>query len=212
MKSAVVASLLAATTTWVLVQLREPGEVTAGFWFEPVSYESRWLDGPLSATDIETIAAVARHELAIAFQPFRVTLTDRRDARFSVRVVQELIDHRTKRKSWIAGRSYVMRGFGGSGEVSFIYFASGAMSYAPPNATRAEFIAAIGRGIGRSAAHEFAHLFLAGHDEHPTKDTGSYEYHAASRPEQYFGPMHWDVAGPMLEQRLGRRHYIKAFE
>ena len=123
-----------------------------------------------------------------------------------MRVVQELIDHRTKRKSWIAGRSYAMRGFGGSGEVSFIYFASGAMSYAPPSATRAELIEAIGRGIGRSAAHEFAHQFLAGHDEHPTSDTGSYEFHAASRPEQYFGPMHWDVAGPLLAQRLGRRN------
>ena len=186
-------------------QFRERGEVIAGFWFEPVSYESTLLGGPLSSADIETIAAVARHELATAFAPFRVTLTDRRDTRYSVRVVQELLDHRTQRKSWVAGSSYAVRGFGGSGSVSFVYFAAGAMSYAPPAATRATLVDAIGRGIGRSAAHEFAHLFLAGHDEHPTTDTASYEYHAASRPEQYFGPMHWDVAGPMLEKRLGRK-------
>ncbi len=51
--------------------------VTAGFWFEPVSYESNLLGGALSAADIEAIATVARQELAIAFASFRVTLTDR---------------------------------------------------------------------------------------------------------------------------------------
>ena len=200
----VVATLLAGLAAGCAWPQR--GDLTAGFWFEPVSYESNLLGGALSAAEIEAIAAVARQELAIAFASFRVTLTDDRDARYSVRVVQELIDHRTKRKSWIAGQSYATRAFGGSGAVSFIYFASGAMSYAPPSATRAELVAAIGRGIGRSAAHEFAHQFLAGHDEHPTKDMGSYEYHAASRSEQYFGPMHWDVAGPMLAKRLGRKN------
>jgi ketosteroid isomerase-like protein len=64
-------------------------------------------------------------------------------------------------------------------------------------------IAAIGRGIGRGAAHEFAHLI--GYAAHSSRDRGSYEYHAASRPEQYFGPMHWETARPVLEKRLGRR-------
>ncbi len=205
MKVAFVVASFAIATTWAVCAPRERGEVTAGFWFDPVSYESPLLGGPLLPGDLDTIETVARNELAIAFQPFRVTLTNRRDARYRVRVVQELVDHRTLRKSWIAGRAYVMRGFGGSGEVSFIYFASGAMTYSPPEATRAELIEAIGRGIGRSAAHELAHQFLAGHDDHPTRDTASYEYHAASRPEQYFGPMHWDVAGPMLAKRLGKK-------
>lgn len=204
-KFSAAAVLLVSATMLAVVQLREPREVTAGFWFEPVSYESPLLGGALLPADLDTIETVARGELAIAFQPFRVTLTDRRDARYRVRVIQELVDYRTLRKSWIAGRAFVTRGFGGSGEVSFIYFASGAMTYSPSAATRAELIEAIGRGIGRSAAHEFAHQFLAGYNEHPTGDTASYEYHAASRPEQYFGPMHWDVAGPLLEKRLGKK-------
>lgn len=201
----VAATALLATSLAAAFQIRGPRDVTVGFWFEPVSYESTRLGGALSAADIETIATVARRELTTAFQPFRVTFVDGRDARYRVRVVQELLDFRTKRKSWIAGKAFGMRGFGGSGEVSFIYFASGAMTYAPPDITRRELVEAIGRGIGRSAAHELAHQFLPGSGEHETGDTGSYEYYAASRPEQYFGPMHWDVAGPLLEKRLGKK-------
>jgi hypothetical protein len=177
----------------------------AGFWFEPVSFESPMLGGPLTAADLDTIAAVARAELALAFQDFRVTLSDRRDARYRVRVAQELLDHRVRGKGWIAGHAYGTRFFGGSGAVSFVYFASGALSYAPPDLPRSALIEAIGRGIGRGAAHEFAHQFLAGYPEPRTDDTGSYEYHAASRPEQYFGPMHWDAVEPLLAKRLGRR-------
>jgi hypothetical protein len=174
----------------------------AGFWFEPVAFESPVLGEPLTAADLDTIAAVARAELAIAFQDFRVTLSDRRNARYRVRVVQELVSAAMHRKTWIAGHTFAS-GFGRAGEVSFLYFASGAQAYAPHDLPRSELIAAIGRGIGRGAAHEFAHLI--GYAAHDSRDRGSYEYHAASRPEQYFGPMHWDVAGPLLAKRLGRR-------
>lgn len=174
----------------------------AGFWFEAISLESPVHGEPLTAADLDTIAAVARAELAIAFQDFRITLSDRRDARYRVRVVQELVSAAMHRKTWIAGHSFVS-GFGGAGEVSFLYFASGAQTYAPPDLRRSELIAAIGRGIGRGAAHEFAHLI--GYVAHDSLDRGSYEYHAASRTEQYFGPMHWDVARPLLAKRLGRR-------
>ncbi len=112
------------------------------------------------------------------------------------------------RKTWIAGHTFAS-GFGGAGEVSFLYFASGAQAYAPPDLPRSELIAAIGRGIGRGAAHEFAHLI--GYAAHASRDRGSYEYHAASRPEQYFrtdalggggataGETDWDAR---LNQRL----------
>lgn len=200
----VVAALLASLAAGCTLFGRNR-DVTAGFWFEPVSYESRLLGGPLTATDLDTITTVARQELANAFRDFRVSLSDSRDARYRVRVVQELFDHRMKRKVWIAGHAYAMRGFGGSGAVSFTFFASGALAYAPPELTRAALIEAIGRGIGRGAAHEFAHQFLAGYAEHESADPGSYEYYAASRPEQFFGPMHWDVAGPLLAKRLGQR-------
>ena len=112
-------------------------------------------------------------ELAIAFDGFRITLSDRRDARYRVRVVQELVSAAMHRKTWIAGHTFVS-GFGGAGEVSFLYFASGAQVYAPPDLPRPELIAAIGRGIGRGAAHEFAHLI--GYAAHDSRDRGSYEY------------------------------------
>lgn len=202
MKLAIVAALLATATAWVLPQIVERPAATAGFWFESVSYESSVLGGPLTAADVDAIARVAREELANAFDGFRITLSERRDARYRVRVVQELVSQAMHRKTWIAGQAYAS-GFGGAGEVSFLYFASGAQAYAPPDLPRSELIAAIGRGIGRGAAHEFAHLI--GYAAHSSRDRGSYEYHAASRSEQYFGPMHWETARPVLEKRLGRR-------
>lgn len=202
MKFAVIASLLATATAWLLLPIDQRPEATAGFWFEPVSYESRMFGGSLTAADLDAVARVAREELSIAFDGFRITLSDRRDARYRVRVVQEVVSEAMHRKTWIAGHTFVS-GFGGAGEVSFLYFASGAQVYAPPELPRSELIAAIGRGIGRGAAHEFAHLM--GYAAHDSRDRGSYEYHAASRSEQYFGPMHWDVAASMLEKRLGRK-------
>jgi hypothetical protein len=200
MKFAVIAVLLATATAWGLLPIGQRPAATAGFWFEPVTFESRVLGGSLTAADIDAIVTVAREELAIAFEGFRITLSDRRDARYRVRVVQELVSATMHRKTWIAGHSFVT-GSGGTGEVSFLYFASGAQVYAPRE-PRSELIAAIGRGIGRGAAHEFAHLI--GYAAH-SSDRGSYEYHSASRPEQYSGPMHWDAVEPLLAKRLGRR-------
>ena len=206
MKLLLAGVLLATTATLTLsVASKERPPVSAGFWFDPVSFEAHALGGALTTDDLRTIETTAREEVATAFAPFNIVVSDRRDARYHVRVVQEVLDHRIKRKAWVAGQSHAMRGFGGSGSVSFIYFASGALSYAPPTATRRETVEAIGRGIGRGAAHEFAHQFLIGREVHSSRDRGSYEYHAASRPEQYYGPMHWDVAGPMLAERYGKQ-------
>jgi hypothetical protein len=206
MKLLLAGGLLATTTALTLsLASGERQPVSAGFWFDPVSFEAQVLGGALTADDLRTIETTAREELATAFGPFDIVISARRDVRYHVRVVQEVLDHRIKGKAWVAGQSHAMRGFGGSGSVSFIYFASGALSYAPPTAARREMVEAIGRGIGRGAAHEFAHQFLIGKELHGSRDHGSYEYHAASRPEQYYGPMHWDVAGPMLQERLGRR-------
>jgi hypothetical protein len=178
--------------------------VTHGsFVFDQVTYASALLGGALTAADMETIEAVARAELAAAFQGLRIAITDRREGRYHVRVVQELLLPMTSRKIFVAGSSHAVPGFGGSGAVSFSYYAAGAMVYAPPQATRAALVDAIGRGLGRGAAHEFAHQFLSGHALHDTDDRGSYEYYAASRPQQYYGPMHWDTARPLLIERFG---------
>ena len=79
------------------------------------------------------------------------------------------------------------------------------MVYAPPDAARAEVIAALGRGIGRSAVHEFAHQLLPSAPIHDTRGPGAYESGSVARTEQYFGDMHWDVAEPLLLKRLGPR-------
>jgi hypothetical protein len=206
MRAFLIAGFVGVLVTAALWARAEPARdriTHASFMFNPVTFSSAMLGGALAATDMATIETVARAELAAAFHGLRITISDRRDARYHVRVVQELMLPMTTRRVYVAGSSHAVPGFGGSGAVSFSYYAAGALVYAPPQATRAELIEAIGRGLGRGAAHEFAHQFLSGKDLHQTRDRGSYEYYAASRAEQYYGPMHWDTAKPLLAARFG---------
>lgn len=175
-----------------------------GFWFEPVSYSSPLLSGPLTAEDMAVIEKIARLEIVAAFDGLRVTLSDRQNVRYRIRVVQDIPDDRMLRKASVPGESRAIRGLGGSGAVNFTYFAGGALAYAPESATRADLVEAIGRGVGRSAVHEFTHLLLP-NLQIDGGDRGSYEYYAASRPEQYFGAMRWAEARPLLDARWGRR-------
>ena len=111
---------------------------------------------------------------------------------------------RFSRNVWIAGESRAVPGFGGRGAVSFSFLADGAIAYAPADASRPSMVEAIGRGIGRSAVHEFVHQFLPSTPIHDSTDEGSYEYASAARREQYFGEMHWDMAWAPLQERFGR--------
>ena len=95
-------------------------------------------------------------------------------------------------------------GLGGQGAVSFSWLASSAVAYAPEDAGRPTMIEAMARGIARAAVHEFVHVILPRAPIHDSEDIESYEYHSAARREQYFGPMHWDLAWPLLQERLGR--------
>jgi len=36
-------------------------------------------------------------------------------------------------------------------------------------------------------------------------DDRSYEFEAAARPAEFYGAMHWGLARPLLERRLGRK-------
>jgi hypothetical protein len=197
------AVLAGGVSGWAMAGCSGPRAADAGFWFEDVKYESSRLGAPVTVEDLETIARVARSELARAFLGLPVTLSDRRDARYQVRVVQELRDQRFRRNVAVAGESRAVSGFGGQGAVSFLFLASGAVAYAPDDASRASMIEAIGRGIGRAAVHEFAHQFLPTAPIHDSTDVGSYEYPSAARSEQYFGEMHWTLGQPLLQQRLG---------
>lgn len=61
----------------------------------------------------------------------------------------------------------------------------------------------IGRGIGRVAAHEFAHLILGAAAVHNDLDEDSYEYPSPDRASQHYGQLHWTTAWPLLRQKLG---------
>ena len=77
-----------------------------------------------------------------------------------------------------------------------------ALSYAPRDADRTTVIDSIGRGIGRVAAHEFAHQILAGADLHASNDPESYQYASADRQALFYGRLGWTLAGPLLARRL----------
>ena len=182
------------------------GPIELGFWVEPVSYASPRLGDPISGTELAAIEALAHAEIATAFERFNVVVSGNRQARYHVRVVQRLFDQRFRsREVSIAGESRGAARLGGSGAVSFDFLAGSAMVYAPEDVDRAELIAAIGRGIGRSAVHEFAHQLLPSTPIHDSRDRASYEFESAARMEQYFGDMRWAVAQPLLEDRLGLR-------
>jgi hypothetical protein len=153
---------------------------------------------------MKTIESVARSELARAFDGLRIVLSNRRDARYRVQVVQALRDSRFKRDVWVAGESRALRGLGGQGSVSFSFLASGAVASAPEDAGRDFILEAIGRGIGRSAVHEFVHQLLPTTPIDSSTDLRSYEYRSAARREQYFGDMRWNLAWPLLYARFGR--------
>lgn len=178
--------------------------IEAGFWFDEVTFDSARLGSPLTQDEIGAVESVARAELADAFRGLPIVFTDRRDARYTIRVEQEVLDPRFKRPVGVAGQSRGIAGFGGSGSVSFDFLANGAMSYAPDDADRATLVAAIGRGIGRTAVHEFTHQLLPTAAIHDSRDDQSYEFRSAARRPQYYGPMHWDFARRLLYERMAR--------
>jgi hypothetical protein len=200
----IVAILIAGAAAYVLTASRSRrASIEAGFWFEDVAFESLRLGGPLTAAEIATVESVARAELRQAFAGLPIAVSSRRDARYTLRVVQEVRDLRFKRPVGVAGQSRGIAGFGGSGSVSFDFLANGAMAWAPDGADRTELVAAIGRGIGRTAVHEFTHQLLPTAPIHDSRDDQSYEYQSAARRAQYFGPMRWDLARPLLQQKTG---------
>jgi hypothetical protein len=176
----------------------------AGFWFEPVTFRSAVLGGELSPRDVEAIAAVARAELRHAFAGLPIAITDRRGATYRIRVIQEVRDSRLRGNWGVAGESFSVPGLGGQASVSFLFLASGAVANVPEGMPRDQVLAAIGRGIGRTAAHELAHLILPQAPIHDSTDVRSYEYDSAARREQYVGEMHWAMARPLLAERLAR--------
>ena len=134
----------------------------------------------------------------------RVEVTDSRSAPYTVRVVQQYPASR-RMPFGAAGQSLVLAPLGGYGSVSFLMLGSLAVAYAPPGSGRQDIIEGIGRGIGRAAAHELAHQLLPRVNIHAARDERSYEFERAARAGQYYGPAHWEIARPLLEERVGTR-------
>jgi hypothetical protein len=125
-----------------------------------VTFSSNRLGEPLTPGEVATIEAVARAEVREAFTGCASPLSGRHDALYTLHVMQDVLDLRFKRAVGVAGQSRGITGFGGSGSVSFDFLANGAMAWAPDDASREELVTAIGRGIGRTAVHEFTHQIL----------------------------------------------------
>ena len=89
--------------------------------------------------------------------------------------------------------------------MNFSMLAAYAESYAPSDAERPAIVAAIGRGVGRAAVHEFAHQLLGSGPIDRTADRKTFEFGSAARPEQYYGEMRWGEAAAMLYRRFGDR-------
>lgn len=203
-----IALAVATVAVWALAARSEGRLIRAGFWFDAVTFDASEvqaarLGGGITPGEMARIQSVARSEIDGAFAGLRIGFSAARDAPYRVRVVQQLRDVRFPRAIGPMGESRGVFGIGGQGAVSFQLIASYAIAYAPPGADRAAVIDGIGRGVGRAAVHEFAHLLLGSRDIHHTKDRMSYEAGNGDRAAQFYGPMRWDVAWPMLVERLG---------
>jgi hypothetical protein len=202
-----VAATLAMATALALPACESMyGTTRAGFWFDRVTFplpsgQVARLGGQLTAQDIETIQAMALSELRQAYAEYRIEFSPDPDVLYSVRVVNEVLRYGG------AGQSIALGALGGRGTVSYPVIVGIAMRYAPPEADRRTILDGIGRGIGRAAAHEFAHQLVPRANIHSSRDPDSYEFSSADRAAECYGPIHWDIAKPALARALGVRGY-----
>jgi hypothetical protein len=177
---------------------------TAGFSYEDTSFSlpahaAEQLGGVLTDRELQSIEALSRVEVERAFTGLHIRIVDDHAAFWHVVVTRSL---RRRGPLPNAGESMPLGFMGGSGAVSFDVVALKAIHYAPPGATRQSILDAIGRGIGRVAAHELAHQIVNAAAAHNQADENSYEYPSPDRAAQYYGELHWTTARPLLERRL----------
>ena len=195
--------IVAAALAFALSSCSKSHVVEAGFWFDHVDFDLpqgdvHRLGGPIEDDEKARIESVARTELEDAYRGLRIKFSSAATGFYRVSVVQDI----PARGLPTAGQSRRLPS-GGVGAVNFRTVADSAVAYAPPGASRAQMIEGIGRGIGRTAAHEFAHQILPRVNLHATKDKDSYEFASSERASQFYGPLHWAFARPHLVETLG---------
>ena len=165
---------------------------------------ARALGSPLDAGEAAAVKRAAREEVERAFDALRVRVVESPRAFWRVRVIPTVVLRRNRQSFSPSGASYGFGPLGGAGFVNFTALALNAIRYAPPGSSRAQIVRAIGRGIGRSAVHEFTHMMVPEVPFDRDTDEYSYEHRNTARPAQYYGTLRWATAGPVLRQRFGR--------
>ena len=123
---------------------------------------ARTLGGPLTTADCASVERIARAEVAAAFAGLRIDVTADPAAFWTVHV-RAFVPSRS-RMVGAAGASLAFGPLGGRGMVGIMPLTAQALRHAPSDASRADIVAAIGRGVGRSVVHEFAHQIAGGHN------------------------------------------------
>jgi hypothetical protein len=177
---------------------------TAGFWYDDTAFAlparaAEALGGPLTARELDSIKLLSSAEVERAFTGFNIHIGEDRTAFWRVAVMRSL---RARGPLPNAGESMPLGFMGGSGAVSFDLVALKAIQYAPSGATRQAILDAIGRGVGRVAALEFALQMISSAAAHNQADEYSYEYPSPDRAAQYYGELHWTTARALLARRL----------
>jgi len=161
------------------------------------------LGGPVTPVDVERFELVAHRELGRAFALFRLDITDSSTAFWRVRVLHQV----TPQAHAVAGvgESVALGPLGGGGFIDFSAIADQVARFAPANASHADLVDAIGRGIGRVAAHELGHQILGPVSAHNDLDDDAYENGSSERASQYFGDLRWTTWQAQLANKLGAR-------
>jgi hypothetical protein len=184
------------------------GQRGCGFSFEqnefglPADITAR-LAGPLTREEVDAIERTSREELQRAFADFHLPISDDRNAFWRVRVMHDVTPQSHVLPA--AGESLALGPLGGIGFVDFVAVAFASVRYAPGQAPRQQIVDAIGRGIGRVAAHELGHQILGASATHDNSDENAYEYGSPERQSQYYGELHWTTWRAPLARKLERQ-------
>jgi hypothetical protein len=197
-------ALVAAGGLWALLQRRAAStRLVAGVVFVDGACDlspgvARSLGGPLTPADCAEIERIARAEVVTAFEDLRIDVTADPYAFWTVHV-RAFVPARSIMLG-AAGASVAFGPLGGRGMVGLMALTAQALRHAPSDASRSDIVAAIGRGVGRSVVHEFAHQIVGGQID--SSDASTYEYGSVDRPDQYYGVLRWGPVGERVRARL----------